>query len=214
MHAWARANRGSDAARLRAVAVSLAFGLPELQGRHGWYLDRRLQGRSPELDLALRAASLPTPFAGEVLRIAESLQLPPALIWALMRRESFFDPDVVSLAGAYGLMQLLPTTASRVASGLEMEDPSPSSLFIPSTNVTLGSTYLAGLRDEAQGNWIRALASYNAGEANGERWEARVREGAPAALGILLISYTETRSYVYNVLRVAHLYEDVWQAQF
>jgi soluble lytic murein transglycosylase len=129
-----------------------------------------------------------------------------------MRRESFFDQDVVSLAGAYGLMQLLPKTAGRVASGLGMADPSPSSLFVPSLNVRLGSTYLAQLREESDGNWIRALASYNAGETNGARWEARVPEDMDPAVGIFLISYTETRSYVYNVLRVAHLYEDVWRA--
>jgi soluble lytic murein transglycosylase-like protein len=61
---------------------------------------------------------------------------------------------------------------------------------------------------------VRALASYNAGEVNGERWEARLRPTEDPAVGILLISYTETRSYVYNVLRVAHHYEDVWRAGF
>jgi soluble lytic murein transglycosylase len=148
-----------------------------------------------------------------VLQVAEDLDLPPALLWALMRRESFFDADVVSLAGAYGLMQLLPTTAERVArtAAAPVPDAGAGDLFIPSVNVLLGSTYLSGLRDEAKGNWIRALASYNAGEANGARWEARLRDGEPPELGILLISYSETRSYVYNVLRVAHLYEDVWR---
>ena len=51
-------------------------------------------------------------------------------------------------------------------------------------------------------------------ENNGKRWEERLREGENPATGILLISYTETRSYVYNVLRVAHLYEAVWRAGF
>jgi soluble lytic murein transglycosylase len=93
-----------------------------------------------------------------------------------------------------------------------MEIPAPSQLFVPALNVRLGSSYLAGLKLEANGNWIRALAAYNAGEHNGKRWEERLRGGEPPELGILLISYSETRSYVYNVLRVAHLYEDVWKA--
>lgn len=210
--AWAREHRSEDDARLRATWVAFRWGLPETQARQGWFLQNRLRGREDRLDAALRAASLPTPFAREVLSIATDLELPPALIWALMRRESFFDADVVSLAGAYGLMQLIPPTAERVAKRLGMETPDPSRLFVPALNITLGSSYLAGLRDEAKGNWIRALAAYNAGEHNGKRWEARLREGEPAELGILLISYSETRSYVYNVLRVAHLYEDVWKA--
>lgn len=208
--AWARG--ASPERRLQATWVAFRWGLPEMQARQGWFLNRRLGGRDPALDAALRVASLPTPFARAVLGVAEELDLPPALLWALMRRESFFDADVVSLAGAHGLMQLIPPTAARVARRLEMPNPTPSQLYVPSLNILLGSAYLAGLRDEANGNWIRALASYNAGERNGERWEARLRDGEPPELGILLISYSETRSYVYNVLRVAHLYEDAWRA--
>jgi soluble lytic murein transglycosylase-like protein len=212
LDAWTREQGGDDVARLRATWVAFRWGLPETQARQGWFLQNRLQGRDSRLDEALRAASLPTPFARSILSIAEELDLPPAVLWALMRRESFFDADVVSLAGAHGLMQLMPATAERVALRLGMEAPAPELLYVPSLNVRLGASYLAGLRDEAKGNWIRALAAYNAGENNGKRWEERLREGEPAELGILLISYSETRSYVYNVLRVVHLYEDVWKA--
>lgn len=211
LDAWARARHRDDAARLRVVAVAWAHGLAEMQGRHAWFLERRLRGDDPELDAALRVVSLPTPYAGTVRGIALEHGMPPAVIWALMRRESFFDADVVSLAGAYGLMQLLPKTARRVASRSGAPEPSEVDLFVPAVNLRLGAEYLAGLRQEASGNWIRALASYNAGETNGERWESRLDPGEEPALGILVISYTETRSYVYNVLRVAHLYEDVWR---
>lgn len=210
LDAWARGR--TDADRLRAVAVAWSSGLAEIQGRHGWVLERRLGGDDPGLDAALRLVSLPTPYVGTVRRIAAERGLSPALLWALVRRESFFDADVVSLAGAYGLMQLLPTTARRVAEGAGLVEPSEDDLFVPAVNLRLGSIYLAGLRDEASGNWVRALASYNAGETNGERWESRRQEGEDPAVGILLISYTETRSYVYNVLRMTHLYEDVWRA--
>jgi len=214
LDAWAREHRSDDLARYRVVAVAFGSGLPEMQGRHGWFLERRLRGRNPELDAGLRAISLPTPFAGTLLGISRSLDLSPAILWALMRRESFFDADIVSLAGAYGLMQLLPRTARRVAESRGLPEPSPPDLFIPAMNLRLGASYLAQLREEASGNWVRALASYNAGEVNGERWEARLRPSEDPAVGILLISYTETRSYVYNVLRVAHHYEDVWRAGF
>lgn len=212
LDAWARAHSGDDRARLEVVAVAWAHGLAEMQGRHGWFLERRLRGRDEELDAALAVVGLPTPYVGTVLDIAAELGLPPALVWSLVRRESFFDADVVSLAGAYGLMQLLPKTAERVASGAGLADPATNDLFVPAVNLRLGGAYLAGLRDEAAGNWVRALASYNAGETNGDRWESRVGPGEDPAMGILVISYSETRSYVYNVLRVAHLYEDLWRA--
>jgi soluble lytic murein transglycosylase-like protein len=214
LDAWAREHRSDDLERYRAVAVAFRSGLPEMQGRHGWFLERRLRGREPDLDVGLRAISLPTPFAGTLIGISHSLDLSPAVLWALMRRESFFDADIVSLAGAYGLMQLLPRTARRMAGTRGLPEPSPSDLFVPAMNLRLGASYLAQLREEASGNWVRALASYNAGEINGERWEARLRPSEDPAVGILLISYTETRSYVYNVLRVAHHYEDVWRAGF
>ena len=212
LDAWARERGSDDLARFRSVAVAFGTGLPEMQGRHGWFLERRLRGRDPDLDAALRAISLPTPFAGTLLGISRALDLSPAVVWALMRRESFFDADIVSLAGAYGLMQLLPRTARRVAAKEGIPDPSPSDLFVPAVNLRLGAGYLAQLRDEAAGNWVRTLASYNAGETNGKRWENRLGPSEDPAVGILLISYTETRSYVYNVLRVAHQYEDVWRA--
>ena len=214
LDAWARERHSDDLARFRVVAVAFRSGLPEMQGRHGWYLERRLRGQDPDLDESLRAIALPTPFAGTLMGISRSLDLSPAVIWALMRRESFFDADIVSLAGAYGLMQLLPRTASRVAATQGIPEPSPSDLFVPATNLRLGAAYLAQLREEASGNWVRTLASYNAGESNGERWEARLGPSEDPAVEILLISYTETRSYVYNVLRVAHRYEDVWRAGF
>lgn len=212
LHEYGRTHGGDDRARLQIVGIALENGLPEMQARHAWFLERRLGESHPELESALTALSLPTPFAGAVLAVCADLELPPALVWSLMRRESFFDADVVSLAGAYGLMQLLPDTAQKVAAGLGQPAPRPSDLFHPPENVLLGGTYLAGLRAEAAGNWVRALASYNAGESNGERWESRLRPGEDPAVGILLISYTETRSYVYNVLRAAHLYEDTWRA--
>jgi|GEM_PF-6044475 len=214
LQAYAGAHAADERVRLQAIAIALHNGLPEVQARQGWFLQRKLRGEGPALDQALRTLSLPTPFAATVSRITTALDLPPALIWALMRRESFFDADVVSLAGAYGLMQLLPKTAERMADAEGLVLGAESDLFQPSVNLRLGSSYLANLKAEAAGNWVRALASYNAGEWNGERWEARLRPEEDPALGILLISYTETRSYVYNVLRVAHLYEDAWRALF
>jgi soluble lytic murein transglycosylase len=124
-----------------------------------------------------------------------------------MRRESFYEADVISRANAYGLMQLLPKTAQQMADRLgEGELGDPRGLLDPRRNLRLGSEYLAKLLEESEGDVYQALASYNAGESNGVRWKERLVEDSPPEELILLISYSETRAYVYHVLRHWELY--------
>ena len=112
-----------------------------------------------------------------------------------MRQESVFDPGAVSPAAAYGLMQLLVTTASRVA-GRPVD---ASALVDPATNITLGTRYLRQLLDRFDGNLAKALAAYNGGEDAVAKWERRA-PGAPTDEFVETISYRETRQYVKQVL--------------
>jgi soluble lytic murein transglycosylase len=128
---------------------------------------------------------------------AQDKQLDPYLVLALMRQESLFDPDVVSPARAYGLMQLLPTTAASVAQpslgeGLRLTDPQ--------VNIALGTSYLRQLLSSYAGNIIMALAGYNAGEKAVDKWRAR-SPNVEADEFVENISYRETRNYVKKVLR-------------
>lgn len=198
--------RRDPATQFRAVALAWRYGRSERQARDGYQLRLLLRGRDEALDLALDALAHPTPFARDVLRASREQGVPAGLLWSTMRRESFYEADVVSLAGAYGLMQLLPTTAERMATRLGDPAPALADLRQPLTNLRYGSTYLRGLIDESEGDVYRALASYNAGENNGLRWSQRRREGAPPQEMIPLISYSETRRYVYHVLRYWRVY--------
>lgn len=133
----------------------------------------------------------------------------PALVHAVARQESEFDPQAVSRADARGLMQLLPSTAKEVAHGKKLRY-SKARLFDPDFNVTLGSAYLSELLDTFDGSYILALAAYNAGPSRAKRW---VREhGVPGRDGIdpidwvEMIPISETRNYVQRVLENLQIY--------
>ncbi|MBI4001881.1 MAG: lytic transglycosylase domain-containing protein [Nitrospira defluvii] len=114
-----------------------------------------------------------------IARHSRAHRLHPALIRAVIKTESDFDPLAVSRAGAIGLMQLMPQTAVR----LEVRDS-----YNPDENIGGGTKYLRQLLDRFDGNLPLALAAYNAGEHAVERYQ-----GLPPI--------AETRQYVKKVLR-------------
>lgn len=165
-------------------------------GAHTAALRLALRFGAAELSPATLAAyQYPRAYWSRVQAAADAARLDPYLVLALMRQESLFDPDAVSPAAAYGLMQLLVPTASGVA-GHPVER---ATLFDPTTNVTLGTRYLRQLLDRYDGNLAKALAAYNGGEGAVAKWERRA-PGAAADEFVETISYRETRHYVKQVL--------------
>ncbi len=135
----------------------------------------RLRARLPLRDLE-----------GTIAHHSRQQQLDPALISAIIKAESDFDPDAVSRAGAIGLMQLMPQTAVR----LEVRDP-----FNPEENIAGGTRYLRYLLNRFHGNLPLALAAYNAGATRVEQYNT-------------LPPIHETRRYVKKVLRFYRQYDE------
>lgn len=130
---------------------------------------------------------------------ARARALDPLFVAALIRQESLYDPEAVSPANAHGLMQLLPSTATRVAARLGSPPPTVQALHHPPTNVELGTALLASLLEQYGGSRVKALAAYNAGEDAVAKWERRY-DGRDVDEFVELISYRETRDYVKAVL--------------
>jgi len=140
----------------------------------------------------------PRPYAGAVPDAAREADIPSALLYAVMRQESAFRPDVVSGAGARGLMQLMPGTAEKLAQ--ELGEPfDAEALAHPAPSLRLSARYLKKLLDAFGGSVPLAAAAYNAGPEAVRRWLAG---GNGLALDVFVarIPYGETLEYVERVV--------------
>jgi soluble lytic murein transglycosylase len=143
---------------------------------------------------------------------AQERELDPYLILALIRQESLFDPRARSPATALGLMQLLPSTAARVAKQIGMPPPSNEQLFQPEINLTLGTQYLKDLLQRYSNDWFKAIAAYNAGESAVDRWEKELLTDDVEEF-VERIPYLETRGYVKLVMRNHRIYKRLYDQQ-
>jgi soluble lytic murein transglycosylase len=129
---------------------------------------------------------------------------------AIARRESEFDPKVVSGAGARGLMQVMPGTARQVAGAIGTAYNFSALTSDPDYNIRLGTSYLAGLAREFDGNVILVSAGYNAGPSRPERWMRQ--RGDPRRRNVDMIDwiehipFSETRNYVMRVAESLPIY--------
>ncbi len=149
-----------------------------------------------------KAVAFPTPFRKLIEEVSEEFGVEEALIYAIMRQESLFDTRAVSVSGATGLMQLMPSTARWQAGKLGIDS---SNLFNPRINITLGVAYLRYLKEFWKGDLLRIVASYNAGEGAVKRWK-HYRDDF---LFIETIPYDQTRKYVKKVLRNYYVYSEI-----
>ncbi len=136
--------------------------------------------------------------------------LDETFIYAIARQESAFAVDVVSSAGARGLMQLMPATAKDQAKRLRIKH-TKSDLFKAEHNIKLGSAYLNRRVEDFKGNRILAAASYNAGKSRVKRWRPNSQSALPADVWIEVIPFKETRGYVQNVLAYDVIYRHILQ---
>ncbi len=142
----------------------------------------------------------PVPYMDEIGTGASWAGLSPYLILAIAREESRFDPDVVSRAGAIGIMQLMPATASWHSGMRDSVRLSEDDLRDPAKNILAGAEYFRYVLDRCDGSVIAALASYNGGHGRMARWRENFRPADNPLVALELIGPRETRQYVKKVL--------------
>ncbi|MGH6954995.1 MAG: lytic transglycosylase domain-containing protein [Alphaproteobacteria bacterium] len=213
-----RAARVLGALGRRELVESLLFRLQELaQGPWEQALTARLALDLDRPDLAVRLAKrtrfgdgLPPALGFPVPPLAEGRGLEHALVLAIARQESAFDPEAVSGSGARGLMQIMPATAKQVAKQSGLAYSKRKLTADPDYNVRLGRSYVRRLIESYRGSYVLALAAYNAGPGNVRRWLKEYgdpRDGSVDALDwIELVPFAETRNYVQRVLEGLQVY--------
>ncbi len=143
----------------------------------------------------LARLAYPTYYADLVEANALNENLPPLLVFSLIRQESLFEGFATSWAYAHGLMQVIPSTGAEIAGRLGWPpDYETGDLYRPVVSVRFGTWYLAQQRDAFDGRIDAALAAYNGGPGNAARW-LEIAAGDPDLL-VESITLRETRSYV------------------
>jgi soluble lytic murein transglycosylase len=150
-------------------------------------------------------ATYPQAFSPLIEDVADNEGIPASFVRAIAREESSFDPEAVSWAKAYGLVQLIMPTAKRFASEIGVK-ATPRTLKKPEVNLKIGARYMAWLWDRLGENPALVPSAYNAGEGAVRRW---LEEDATRPLDVFIeeIPYDETRRYTRRVLQTYGVYQ-------
>lgn len=141
----------------------------------------------------------PVRYSDEVAFYANQYRLEPELVFAVIREESRFDPEAVSGAGATGLMQLQEGTAVWAKQRMQDAKVDDGDFREPAINIAIGCWYLRDLLDRFGGNTVKALAAYNSGPSNVDKWEkGNVWDGTLEHADS--IPFWETRGFVRKVM--------------
>ncbi|MBS0568214.1 MAG: transglycosylase SLT domain-containing protein [Proteobacteria bacterium] len=194
---WDFAQNGLDAGQRRQAIV--------LAAKLGW-IDRAVYAFNQGEDMRLYTLRFPLARREQIVRDAKDGDIEPAWAYAIIRAESAWTTDAKSGANAYGLMQLLPGTAAKVAKVNGLDYSGAASLFDPDVNIALGTRYLGEVAARFDGSPWLGSAAYNAGPAAVDKWVA-ARDTLDPDFFIETIPYKETREYVSRVLAFSVIYD-------
>ena len=192
---WNWAIRNFDDKQLLAAAE---------YARRGEIYDRAIFSAERTRELHDFGMRYPAPYREVMKGYVNQQQLDEAWVYGLIRQESRFIADIKSRAGASGLMQLMPATASWVARKIGLRDYRWTQTTNVATNINLGTWYLKHVLDTLDNHPVLASAAYNAGPGRARAWRA----DAPmeAAIYAESIPFNETRDYVKKVMSNASYY--------
>ncbi|MCG6963202.1 MAG: lytic transglycosylase domain-containing protein [Acidobacteria bacterium] len=202
-------------------ASEAAWSAPRLlaNGEPRWALRRaravadRLGWHAPPdlLPAAVQRALFPLSWERELREVAAASGVPWNLLAAVVREESRWDPDALSVVGARGLTQLMPATAAAAAAAGDSALPEPQELFDPEVSLRLGAAELARLLGEFEGRRAPAVAAYNAGEAQARLWLEDCGADCTEEWYVLGITFSATRRYTEDVLAAAQRYDQLYR---
>jgi len=156
--------------------------------------------------------AFPMPFQEDVEKYAREHEVDPYMVAGLIRQESEFNPKVISIANAYGLTQILPSTGRELSRRVGMRAFRTSMLFDPAINLRLGTYYMKMLLKTYSGRWEDVLAAYNGGGSRVTKWR-KFGTFEEQAEFIETIPFDETRDYVQSVLRNASVYRRLYEGK-
>jgi soluble lytic murein transglycosylase len=187
----------SDMAKKTTNANDLIHIATKLKEENEYRMALNLISRLPYQE-GLHSILYPLAFWTVVREVSDHNGIDPFVVLSVMREESRFDPEARSIAGALGLMQLMPQTASTIERRVSLNIKSREQLYDIKTNITLGSYYLASLIKEF-GALPVAIAAYNAGENNVRKWQKGEYKSYDEFIED--IPYDETRNYTKRVIK-------------
>ena len=167
-------------------------------------LGRDLREQRSAWDPRLLRIVYPMPYRDQIVAAARATGLNPFLVAGLVRQESLFNPGARSVAGALGLMQVMPKTGAVLARRTGVRPFKAEQLRNPILNLRFGTLYLRDMIRE-QGGLVETLAAYNAGPTRVDRWR-RFPEHRDTELFVERIPFEETRDYVRIVQQNARIY--------
>ena len=145
-----------------------------------------------------------------VVNISDNFKIELALLYALIRQESAFNTKATSSAGAKGLMQIMPSTAKRIAKKYKIAYSKHKLTSDADYNLKFGKTYLSGLLNKYDGSHTLSLAAYNAGPSRANAWIKRNGDPRSADVDVIdwieMIPFKETRNYVQRVIENYNVY--------
>jgi soluble lytic murein transglycosylase len=212
--AAAEIDRLRDRARgLRPAMLRLSEALTE-RGRtiDGINIGWALLEQEGAWDLELLRVTFPFPYRELVRREAAEWGIDPFLMAAIIRQESSFKADIVSPAGAIGLMQVMPPTGQQLARRHGPDPFTNASLTRPEVNLHLGAAFFVDMSRRYDHDLPLVLSAYNAGPTRATAWR-QFPEVADPLRFTERIPFDETRGYVKSVRRNLALYRVLYGAE-
>ena len=180
-----RLARGENLVAIAKISTLEDREMPEEQAEY----------RTLSQELAYWQARYPFPFLKEIETWSQERQMNPLLVTALIRQESRFEPKIRSVAGAVGLMQVMPGTSKWVAEKINLKQYKMEN---PNDNVLLGTWFLDYTHRQYDDNSLLAVARYNAGPTNVSKWLRTLGKSDPDEF-VEAIPFDETKGYVRQV---------------